>query len=54
MFEYERLNQQKIYKPKTRKIYVLSFVQFNEGFDYYNTSYKARNKNNENTDLNII
>lgn len=51
MIGYRRIIQQRIYNLKTRKIYVLAFIQFDEGFSYYNISYKAENKDDNGANL---
>lgn len=51
---YGGLNQQRVYNPRTRRIHVLVFIQFNEGFSYYDTSHETTNKDDENTEVSDI
>ena len=51
MVRYERLNQQRVYNLKTRKIHILSFVWFDKGFSYYDISHETTDENDKNAEL---
>lgn len=43
--QYNIVNQQKIDNPKTKKIDVLAFIQFDKRLNYYDNSYELIEKN---------
>lgn len=44
MVGYKRVNQQKIYNSKIRKIYILTFIWFNKEFNLYDNSHEIIDK----------
>lgn len=51
MIVYNGVNQQLIYNLKTRIIYILAFIWFDEGFRFYDNVYGIANKNDNDTKL---
>ena len=54
MIEYEGVNQQRVYNPKTRKIQISASVCFDDGFSYYDTSHEVTYKDDRSTELSDI
>lgn len=51
---YEGVNQWKIYILRSGRIYVLSFVWFDDNFSYYDIDHKVTDKDNKNMKLDDI
>lgn len=51
MFGYKKINQQKVYNLKTKIIYILPFIQFDKGCNYYDIGHKKINENNKSAKL---
>lgn len=54
MVRCKGINKEKVYNPRTKKIYVLGSAQFNESFSYYDTSPKIIVKDNNSMEFSNI
>lgn len=54
MVRYGEINKWRVYNAKTRRIYVLASVRFDEGFKHYGTSHKIEDEDDNGAKLGNI